>query len=44
MTMMLHAQEVQFTHPETGVQLIITAGLQGEFKRMIDEMKFDYRG
>ena len=44
MTMMLHAKELQFTHPKTGVQLIITAGFQGEFKRMIDEMKFDYRG
>ena len=42
MTMMLHAAELQFAHPASGEHVIITAELQGEFKRMIDELGFNY--
>lgn len=42
MTMMLHALELQFSHPVTGVQLKIKAGLHSEFKRMIDVLDFNY--
>lgn len=42
MTMMLHALELQFSHPVTGVQLKIKAGLQSEFTRMIDVLGFNY--
>lgn len=42
MTMMLHALELQFVHPETGDHLKIEAYLQSEFKRMIDSLGFNY--
>ena len=42
MTMMLHAKEVQFTHPVSGKNISISANIQDAFIRMIDEMKFNY--
>ena len=39
---MLHALELQFSHPVTGVRLKIKAGLQIEFKRMIRELGFNF--
>jgi tRNA pseudouridine65 synthase len=42
MTMLLHADELAFTHPVTGENVIIKAPLQMEFQRMIDAMGFSY--
>ncbi len=42
MTMLLHADELAFTHPVTGENVIIQAPLQMEFRRMIDAMGFSY--
>ena len=37
-TMLLHASELNFTHPVTGVQIALRAGLQDEFKRVMTMM------
>lgn len=42
MTMMLHAIELNFFHPVTGVKVKIKAELQSEFKRMIRELRFRF--
>ncbi len=42
MTMMLHASELQFTHPISGEHISITANLHSEFKRMIERLGFRY--
>jgi tRNA pseudouridine65 synthase len=38
-TMLLHAKELKFVHPETGEEIRITATLQGEFERMLQMFK-----
>ncbi len=35
-TMLLHAQELTFTHPETQEEITITAPVQAEFARMLE--------
>lgn len=42
MTMMLHAKELNFTHPVTKEPVTISANIQDEFKRMIGLMNFNY--
>jgi tRNA pseudouridine65 synthase len=42
MTMMLHAKEIQFSHPVSGDHMTITADLQAEFRRMIEALGFSY--
>ncbi len=42
MTMMLHASELQFEHPVSGNLVKINAGLQSEFRRMIDVLDLDF--
>jgi len=37
-TMLLHASELNFTHPVTGAQVALRAGLQDEFKRVMTMM------
>lgn len=37
-TMLLHASDISFTHPVTGKEIIITANLQSEFIRMMQQM------
>jgi len=37
-TMLLHAQQLVFTHPETGEEITVTAHVQAEFARMLDTM------
>jgi tRNA pseudouridine65 synthase len=39
-TMMLHAAELSFYHPDTKEEVLITANLQNEFIRMIGELGF----
>lgn len=39
-TMLLHARQLSFIHPETNEKLSITADLQSEFKRMMKLMSF----
>lgn len=39
-TMLLHASELQFTHPVTQAQIHITAPLQDEFNRVMELMKW----
>jgi tRNA pseudouridine65 synthase len=39
-TMLLHATQVQFLHPVTGVSTTIQAAYQSEFKRMYGELGF----
>lgn len=39
-TMMLHASKLSFTHPVTGLKIIIEAKLQGEFERTKKMLKF----
>lgn len=39
-TMLLHASQLTFTHPVTGVQQRITANYQPEFQRMYDTLGF----
>ncbi len=40
MTMMLHASELRFSHPVHGKEVIIKAGIQHEFRRMIRVLGF----
>ena len=40
--MIVHALELQFTHPESGEPVTIFADLQHEFKRMIKLLGIDY--
>jgi tRNA pseudouridine65 synthase len=40
-TMMLHALEIVFKHPETNTEIKISADLQSEFKRMIQMMGWE---
>lgn len=42
MTMMLHALELQFKHPITCDHVKISAELQSEFRRMIENLGFKY--
>lgn len=39
--MMLHAEKLTFTHPNTGDEVSIRSEIQGEMKRMLDELKFE---
>ncbi|MCF8239239.1 MAG: tRNA pseudouridine(65) synthase TruC [Saprospiraceae bacterium] len=39
-TMLLHAQQLSFTHPRTKVAVSITAPLQSEFLRMLEVLEF----
>ena len=39
-TMLLHAEELSFKHPITGIEISITAPLQPEFKRVMDLMNW----
>lgn len=39
-TMMLHASELQFTHPVTGTDIVLKAVIQGEFKRVKEILGF----
>ncbi len=41
-TMMLHAAQLDFTHPCSGQSITIRAELQGEFRRMISVLGFKY--
>lgn len=41
-TMLLHARQLVFIHPETNVEIEINAGLHSEFKRMLETLKLDY--
>lgn len=38
-TMLLHATELMFQHPITGNEIVIKAGLQSEFNRVLDQMR-----
>lgn len=38
-TMMLHASELSFQHPISGVRVVVNADIQSEFKRMIASLK-----
>jgi tRNA pseudouridine65 synthase len=40
-TMLLHASELRFTHPVIGKEIVIKAGLQSEFNRMLDLIRTD---
>jgi tRNA pseudouridine65 synthase len=40
MTMMLHAKQLSFHHPDNGTIKNISAGLHGEFKRMLEVLGF----
>lgn len=42
-TMMLHAAELSFQHPDTKEIVSISANLQSEFNRVIKELGFNYR-
>ena len=42
MTMMLHASKLSFKHPETGIQVNISAELQGEFRRILETLSLSY--
>lgn len=42
MTMMLHALELQFVHPVSNEKIMVSADLQSEFKRIIEELGFSY--
>ena len=42
MTMMLHALELQFSHPISGEHVSITANLHSEFRRMLRGLGFAY--
>jgi tRNA pseudouridine65 synthase len=42
-TMMLHAAELSFQHPETKEIISISANLQDDFKRMISELGFQFK-
>ncbi len=37
-TMLLHAQQIRFTHPITSEEITITAPFQAEFRRMLGEL------
>ena len=39
-TMLLHASELSFKHPVTGIQLKLTAPMLEEFKRVMKLMNF----
>ncbi len=41
-TMMLHASEIVFMHPETNTEIKINANLQSEFQHMITIMGWEY--
>ena len=40
-TMLLHASQLSFTHPVTGVAVVIAAPLQAEFLRVMELMGFE---
>ena len=40
-TMLLHASELMFTHPVTGKEVVIKAGLHSEFNRVLDLIRSD---
>jgi len=39
-TMLLHAKSLQFEHPITNESMDLKAGLQSEFKRMLETLEF----
>ena len=39
--MLLHAENLAFKHPKTGQAILIQSEIQGEFKRMLSELKFE---
>ncbi|UHG92900.1 pseudouridine synthase [Spirosoma oryzicola] len=41
-TMLLHASRIQFTHPQTGEPVVITAPVQAEFSRMLTTLFSGY--
>ncbi|UKT65520.1 pseudouridine synthase [Pedobacter mucosus] len=41
-TMLLHASELSFIHPQTSLKIHLKAELHNEFKRMMDLMKMKY--
>ena len=43
-TMLLHASQLSFTHPVTGVAVVIAAPLQAEFLRVMELMGFESAG
>lgn len=43
-TMLLHASELTFLHPVTGLQINLKARLQDEFTRMMEMMNFGHEG